>query len=184
MMPCKLCSPDADKGVPPLDADGKLLRGLKQVTKTKRSDVTWSNKYGEMTCPRRARGALVPLPRPAVRSGAFSSTRSRRSRAWIPCWCRCRVAKVASKRGAATGKGRSASKAAPPKSPKRASEAPEVDAAALAARATELAHAFHAKLQDRDPELARELLVVLKAHAAVMAALFVNEVAELWRDLE
>ncbi len=51
MIPCKLCSPDADKGVPPLDAEGKLLRGLKQVTKTKRSDVTWSNKYGEITAP-------------------------------------------------------------------------------------------------------------------------------------
>jgi hypothetical protein len=36
MMPCKLCSPGDG---PPLDKDGKLLRGFKQVGKTKRADV-------------------------------------------------------------------------------------------------------------------------------------------------
>ncbi len=91
---------------------------------------------------------------------------------------------MASKRAAATRKGKSASKAAPRKAARAPNtEAPEVDAEALAARARDLALAFRAKLLDRDPELAREFAIVLRAHTAVMVALIAGEVADLRSEI-
>jgi hypothetical protein len=92
---------------------------------------------------------------------------------------------MADKRAGATRK--SSGRAPPQKPAKRASvdaPAPAPDPEALAAHAGKLARALHAKLKQRDPELALDLRAVLRAHTAAMVALFASEVAELRRDIE